>query len=115
MTFLQLLINKSRKNLENFLEAGIEYLDQYRQGDGSEGKKVTVTFETKDGTQTDTFDKLIVAVGRKPFTEGLPPMVVVLRKTNEALLKSMTSVRPKCLEFTRSAMSQRGRCFEQGL
>ena len=35
------------------------------------GKKITVTFETKDGPQTDTFDKLIVAVGRKPFTDGL--------------------------------------------
>ena len=41
------------------------------KGTEVKGKKVTVTFETKDGSQTDTFDKLIVAVGRKPFTEGL--------------------------------------------
>ena len=41
------------------------------KGTEVKGKKVTVTFETRDGTQTDSFDKLIVAVGRKPFTEGL--------------------------------------------
>ena len=41
------------------------------KGTEVKGKKVTVTYETKDGSQTDTFDKLIVAVGRKPFTEGL--------------------------------------------
>ena len=35
------------------------------------GKKVGVTFETKDGAQTETFDKLIVAVGRRPYTDGL--------------------------------------------
>lgn len=35
------------------------------------GKKVQVTYQSKEGEQTETFDKLIVAVGRKPFTEGL--------------------------------------------
>lgn len=36
------------------------------------GKKVDVTFTDKDGKeQTETFDKLIVCVGRRPFTEGL--------------------------------------------
>lgn len=35
------------------------------------GKKINVTYATKDGEQTDSFDKLIVAVGRKPFTDGL--------------------------------------------
>jgi len=35
-------------------------------------KEVTVTFTDKDGKeQQETFDKLIVCVGRKPFTEGL--------------------------------------------
>ncbi|PTY36540.1 dihydrolipoyl dehydrogenase [Saccharospirillum sp. MSK14-1] len=39
---------------------------------GSEVKKnkVEVTFETADGEQKETFDKLIVAVGRRPYTEG---------------------------------------------
>lgn len=41
---------------------------------GSEvkGKEVTVTYTDKDGKeQKETFDKLIVCVGRRPFTEGL--------------------------------------------
>ena len=41
------------------------------KGTEVKGKKVEVSFETKDGPQTETFDKLIVAVGRKPFTDGL--------------------------------------------
>lgn len=40
---------------------------------GSEvkGKKVTVTYQDKDGEKKETFDKLIVAVGRRPYTQGL--------------------------------------------
>ncbi len=36
------------------------------------GNEVEVTYTDKDGTeQKETFDKLIVCVGRRPFTEGL--------------------------------------------
>ena len=35
------------------------------------GSKVNVRFSIKDEEQTETFDKLIVAVGRRPHTEGL--------------------------------------------
>ncbi len=40
---------------------------------GSEVKngEVHVTYETADGTKQEVFDKLIVCVGRRPFTEGL--------------------------------------------
>lgn len=40
---------------------------------GSEvkGKKVTVTYTDSEGEKTEVFDKLIVAVGRKPFTQDL--------------------------------------------
>ena len=40
---------------------------------GSEvnGEEVTVTYQDADGEQQVTFDKLIVAVGRRPYTEGL--------------------------------------------
>jgi dihydrolipoamide dehydrogenase len=34
-------------------------------------KTVTVEYTDKDDEQTETFDKLIVAVGRRPFTESL--------------------------------------------
>lgn len=41
-------------------------------GSETKGKKVTVTFTDKDGKeQQETFDKLIVSVGRRPYTEGL--------------------------------------------
>ncbi|MEQ8486870.1 MAG: dihydrolipoyl dehydrogenase [Pseudomonadales bacterium] len=35
------------------------------------GKKVNVTYQDKSGEQSLEFDKLIVAVGRRPYTEGL--------------------------------------------
>ena len=40
---------------------------------GSEinAKKVTVTFSDAEGEQKEVFDKVIVAVGRRPYTEGL--------------------------------------------
>jgi len=40
---------------------------------GSEvkGDEVTVTYQDSEGEKSETFDKLIVAVGRRPYTEGL--------------------------------------------
>lgn len=40
---------------------------------GSEvkGKEVTVTYSDTEGEKQETFDKLIVAVGRRPYTDGL--------------------------------------------
>lgn len=40
---------------------------------GSEvkGKKVTVTYQDSEGEKQEVFDKLIVAVGRRPYTDGL--------------------------------------------
>lgn len=35
------------------------------------GKEVVVTYQDAEGEQQVTFDKLIVAVGRRPYTEGL--------------------------------------------
>lgn len=40
-------------------------------GSKVKGKKVTVTYSDSEGEKTETFDKLIVAVGRRPFTEDL--------------------------------------------
>lgn len=36
-----------------------------------EGKQVTVSYSDADGEQTAVFDKLIVAVGRRPYTDNL--------------------------------------------
>lgn len=35
------------------------------------GKKVTVTYTNSDGEKSEQFDKIIVAVGRRPYTEEL--------------------------------------------
>ena len=40
-------------------------------GSSVSGKSVAVTYQDKSGEQTLTFDKLIVAVGRRPYTKGL--------------------------------------------
>jgi dihydrolipoamide dehydrogenase len=41
-------------------------------GSQIKGKKVIVSYTDKEGAeQTETFDKLVVCVGRRPFTEGL--------------------------------------------
>jgi len=40
-------------------------------GTGSNNRQVTVTYEDKDGKQNLSVDRLIVAVGRAPNTEGL--------------------------------------------
>jgi dihydrolipoamide dehydrogenase len=40
-------------------------------GTEAKGKQVAVKYTDKDGEHSEVFDKLIVAVGRRPFTEGL--------------------------------------------
>lgn len=40
-------------------------------GTAIKGKTVSVSYTDKDGEHSETFDKLIVAVGRRPFTDGL--------------------------------------------
>lgn len=40
-------------------------------GTETKGKQVTVKYTDKDGEHSEVFDKLIVAVGRRPYTEGL--------------------------------------------
>lgn len=39
-------------------------------GSEKKGKQVIVTFQDAEGEKKETFDKLIVAVGRKPYTQG---------------------------------------------
>ena len=40
-------------------------------GSSVKGKKVTVTYTDMEGEKNEAFDRLIVAVGRKPYTENL--------------------------------------------
>ncbi|MDE0982313.1 MAG: FAD-dependent oxidoreductase, partial [Gammaproteobacteria bacterium] len=50
-------------------------------------KTVTVEYTDKDGEQTETFDKLIVAVGRRPFTDSLLDESVGVEKDERGFVK----------------------------
>lgn len=51
------------------------------------GKGVEVSFELKGKTETETFDKLIVAVGRRPFTDKLGAKEVGLALDERGFIK----------------------------
>ena len=51
------------------------------------GKGVEVSFELKGKTETETFDKLIVAVGRRPFTDKLGAEDVGLELDERGFIK----------------------------
>lgn len=54
-----------------------------------ENKKpvVTVEFATSDGTQSMSFDKLIVAVGRRPYTQELLPDSLEIKKDQRGFIQ----------------------------
>ncbi len=51
------------------------------------GKEVVVEFEVGGEKKTESFDKLIVAVGRKPYTEGLGATEIGLELDQRGFLK----------------------------
>jgi dihydrolipoamide dehydrogenase len=62
----------ARDSLKIFSEQGLDIRLGTRVTGAAAGERsVTVTYQDKDGDQTIEVDKLIVAVGRRPFTEGL--------------------------------------------
>ncbi len=57
---------------QDFKKQGLDIKLGAKVGKATVGKKgVAVEYEDKDGAQSIEVDKLIVAVGRRPFTEGL--------------------------------------------
>lgn len=62
----------ARDALKQFKKQGLDIRMGARVESGKAGKKgVEVKFSEGDESKTETFDKLIVAVGRRPYTEGL--------------------------------------------
>ncbi len=62
----------ARDTMKILQSQGMQILLGARVTGATPGKKgVTVSYETSDGEQTLIVDKLIVAVGRRPFTDGL--------------------------------------------
>jgi dihydrolipoamide dehydrogenase len=64
--------NVSREAAKQFKKQGMDIrLGALVTGSSIKRKKVEVTYIDADGGKTEKFDKLIVAVGRRPYTEGL--------------------------------------------
>jgi dihydrolipoamide dehydrogenase len=73
-SFLAIMDQQIAKETQKILtKQGLDIRTSSRvTGSKIKGKEVTVTFLDKDGKeQHETFDKLIVCVGRRPFTENL--------------------------------------------
>lgn len=64
--------NVSKEAKKLFTKQGLDIRVGARvTGTEVKGKEVVVTYQDAEGEQQVTFDKLIVAVGRRPYTEGL--------------------------------------------
>jgi dihydrolipoyl dehydrogenase len=62
----------AKETAKQFKKQGLEIKLGARMTAAKAGSKgVTVDYEDKDGKQSMTVDKLVVAVGRRPFTDGL--------------------------------------------
>ena len=62
----------ARDSLKIFKDQGLDIrLGALVTGSEVTDQGVVVSYQDKEGEQTVTFDRLIVAVGRKPYTEGL--------------------------------------------
>ncbi|MBI3897519.1 MAG: dihydrolipoyl dehydrogenase [Gammaproteobacteria bacterium] len=62
----------ARESLKQFTAQGLDVrLGARVKSAKLNGKKVTVEYEDKNGTHSIDFDRLIVAVGRRPNTDGL--------------------------------------------
>jgi dihydrolipoamide dehydrogenase len=73
-TFLAMMDQQIAKETKKiFTKQGLDIrLSSMVTGSEIKGNEVEVTFKDKDGNeQKETFDKLIVCVGRRPFTQGL--------------------------------------------
>lgn len=62
----------AKEGLKQFTKQGLNIkLNSRVTGSEVKGKKVTVNYQDQSGEQTITVDKLIVAVGRRPYTQNL--------------------------------------------
>ena len=87
----EFLFKKVKKQYANiFLNTKVTKMSALKKG-------IKVDFEGKDSPSTDTFDKVLVAVGRKPYTEGLNLSKVGVKLDNKGRIevnnKLQTSVK----------------------
>lgn len=74
--------------LQQFTKQGLDIRLGAKVASGKNtGKEVVVSYESEGATKTETFDILIVAVGRKPYTEGLGAKEIGLELDARGFLK----------------------------
>ena len=88
-TFLPMVDQTIAKDAQRqFTKQGLDIrLGAKVAGAKNTGKEVVVEYEMGGEKKTETFDKLIVAVGRKPYTEGLGATEIGLELDQRGFLK----------------------------
>jgi len=88
-TFLPMVDQTIAKDAQRqFTKQGLDIrLGAKVQGAKNAGSEVVVEYEVGGEKKTETFDKLIVAVGRKPYTEGLGAKEIGLELDPRGFLK----------------------------
>ncbi|MES2885617.1 MAG: dihydrolipoyl dehydrogenase [Pseudomonadota bacterium] len=88
-TFLPMVDQTIAKDAQRqFVKQGLDIrLGAKVAGAKNNGKEVVVEYEMGGEKKSETFDKLIVAVGRKPYTEGLGAKEIGLELDQRGFLK----------------------------
>jgi len=88
-TFLPMVDQTIAKDaMRQFTKQGLDIrLNAKVSGAKVKGKEVVVEFEADGAKKSETFDKLIVAVGRKPYTDGLGAKEIGLELDQRGFLK----------------------------
>lgn len=88
-TFLPMVDQTIAKDAQRqFAKQGLDIrLGAKVQSAKVKGKEVVVEFESEGAIKTETFDKLIVAVGRRPYTKGLNAEGIGLELDQRGFLK----------------------------
>jgi len=88
-TFLPMVDQTIAKDaMRQFTKQGLDIrLNAKVSGAKVKGKEVVVEFEADGAKKSEAFDKLIVAVGRKPYTDGLGAKEIGLELDQRGFLK----------------------------
>ena len=70
-----------------------------------------MSYDDKDGAQSMTVDKLVVAVGRRPFTDGLLADDAGIQLDERGFIEVDEECRPGSKVFTRSGTVYAARCW----
>ncbi len=99
------LEKRVKKRYENiWLNAKVTDIKALKSG-------LKVSFEGKGAPETDTFDRVLLAVGRSPNGKTSVPKMPALSSMNAASFRSTNSRKPTLPIYTLSATSSANRCW----